>query len=63
MDTYIIRVYRHNPKEPRTLVGLVEEAGSEGNRRFNSLEELLEILNPTETGNSKHPQPSVTGNE
>jgi hypothetical protein len=46
MDTYIIRIYRQNPDEPRKLVGLVEEAGVEGKRGFASQEELWGILNP-----------------
>lgn len=45
MDTYIIRIYRHDPEEPRKLVGVVEEAGVDGKKGFTSLEELWGILN------------------
>ena len=42
---YIVRIYRHEKDRPRTIVGIVEEVGTEGKRAFTSLDELWEILN------------------
>jgi hypothetical protein len=45
VDNYIVRIYRREKNNPRLLVGLVEEVGSEGKRAFNTLDDLWEILN------------------
>ncbi len=63
MDTYIIRIYRQDPDEPRKLVGLVEEAGAEGKRGFTSLEELWGILNPDKAGNRPLPKKYIVKSE
>jgi hypothetical protein len=44
MDSFVVRIYRRNPKEPRNLAGVVERAGVEGERAFRDLDELLAIL-------------------
>jgi len=44
MKTYIIRIYRFEDGNPFNLVGLVEEVGVEGRKKFNNYEELWNIL-------------------
>ncbi len=44
IDTYIIRVYRREPREPRYLAGLVEIVESGQKHAFAGGVELLEIL-------------------
>jgi hypothetical protein len=42
---YIVRVYRFEKDNPRSIVGLVEEVGKKGKKAFNTYDELWEILN------------------
>jgi hypothetical protein len=42
---YIVRVYRLEKNNPRTLVGVVEEPEKEGKQAFTCLDELWGILN------------------
>jgi hypothetical protein len=44
VETYVVRVYRRNPSRPGQIVGIVEQVGMEGGRRFHNLEELNVIL-------------------
>jgi hypothetical protein len=44
MDSYVVRIYRRDPKEPRRQAGTVERAGAQGREVFHDLEELLDIL-------------------
>jgi hypothetical protein len=46
MNCYIVRIYREEQDNPRTLVGVVEEVGKKGKRAFVNLDELWEIMNP-----------------
>jgi len=39
--------------ESRSLVGVVEEVGLEGNKAFSNLDELWEILNSSKVGTAK----------
>lgn len=41
---YIVRIYRLDKKNPRHLVGVVEEVGVKGKKAFTNYEELWEIL-------------------
>ena len=45
VSNYIIRIYRCEKDRPKSLVGIVEEAGAKGKKAFQSYEELWEILN------------------
>lgn len=47
MENYIIRIYRFEKDNPRSLVGIVEsvEGKRRGKRAFNNLDDLWEILN------------------
>jgi hypothetical protein len=48
MDTvasYIIRIYRFEKDHPKSLVGVVLEAGKKEKKAFQSYDELWEILN------------------
>ena len=48
--TYIVKVYRQDlRKNPRKIVGVVEEVGVKGKKGFTNLEELWEILTPAES--------------
>ncbi len=42
--TYIIRVYRSKPNDPRRLVGIVEEVGGQMEKAFTHYNELWDIL-------------------
>jgi hypothetical protein len=44
VDSYVVRIYRRDPKEPRRLTGVVERAGGEDQTAFHDVEELLAIL-------------------
>ena len=46
MNSYLVRIYRRGEDNPRVLVGVVEEPGSNGKKAFTNLYELWEILNP-----------------
>jgi hypothetical protein len=43
-DSYIVRIYRRDPKNNRLVAGTVEEVGREGKKGFGSFEELREII-------------------
>ncbi len=44
MDTYIVRVYRQAPDNPRAIVGVVETVGEEVKTAFTNLDELWAII-------------------
>ena len=41
---YIVRIYRFDKKNPRHLVGVVEEIGVTGKKAFTNYDELWDIL-------------------
>ena len=45
MENFIIRLYRFEKDNPRTLVGLVEKPGKKRRIGFTTMDELWEILN------------------
>jgi len=45
MEDFIVRIYRFEKDQPRSLVGLVEKVGVTGRKGFTNLDELWEILN------------------
>ena len=53
MQNYVLRIYRREKRDPRILVGVVEEVGVEGNKAFRSLDELWSILNPLKVESPK----------
>ena len=46
MKKFIVSIYRCEPNNPRSIVGVAEEVGVEGKRAFTNFDELWEILNP-----------------
>jgi len=44
LANYIVRIYRLDKKNPRHLVGMVEEVGVKGKKAFTNYDELWEIL-------------------
>jgi hypothetical protein len=44
LANYIVRIYRLDKKNPRHLVGVVEEVGVKGKKAFTNYDELWEIL-------------------
>lgn len=44
MESYIVRVYRRNRKNPRVLAGVVEKVGREEKEGFENIDELKEIF-------------------
>ena len=53
MQNYVLRIYRREKKDPRILVGVVEEVGVEGNKAFSNLDELWSILNSSKAETAK----------
>jgi hypothetical protein len=47
MDCYIVRIYRRERDAPDRIAGTVELVESQEKKPFSTLEQLLEILNPT----------------
>jgi hypothetical protein len=45
MEDFIVRIYRFERGNPRSIVGLVEKVGRSGRKGFTNLDELWEILN------------------
>lgn len=44
ITSYVMRIYRRSPSDPRLLVGTLEEVGSKEKKHFTSFLELQEIL-------------------
>ena len=44
LANYIVRIYRLDKKNPRHLVGVVEEVGVKGKKAFTNYDELWDIL-------------------
>jgi len=58
LESFIVRIYRHEKKKPRSLVGVVERVGVEEKKAFTNLDELWEILSsikkePRQSGKSE----------
>ena len=41
---YVLRIYRFEKGNPKSLVGVIEEVGVEGKKAFTNYDELWEIL-------------------
>lgn len=48
MDSFLIRIYRRDAKDPQCLVGLVEDVMLQETRPFKNFNELWEILRQVE---------------
>ncbi len=46
MNSYLVRIYRRQDNDPRMLIGVVEEPGSNEKKAFQNVYELWDILNP-----------------
>jgi hypothetical protein len=57
MESYVIRVYRRDAKDPEKLAGLVELIDREEQKRFGSFDELRKIL-----GSSGEPRGGAAAN-
>jgi hypothetical protein len=44
LANYIVRIYRLDKKNPRRLVGVVEEVGVKGKKAFTNYDELWDII-------------------
>jgi len=44
LKTYVVRIYRFEKDNPKSLVGVVEEIGIKGKKAFTHYDELWEIL-------------------
>ena len=45
MKTFIVHIYTCKKNDPRNLVGIAEEVGSEGKKAFTNPDDLLKIMN------------------
>ena len=50
MDSYMVRIYRKEEDNPRTLVGIVQKVGVGEKKIFSTLDELWSILNSKQRG-------------
>jgi hypothetical protein len=48
MKTFIVHIYGFKKNDPRSLLGVAEEVGSEGKRAFTNPDDLLKIMIPKE---------------
>ena len=46
MENFIVRIYRRQTDDPDCITGVVEKPGLSENKRFSSIEELIEIIAP-----------------
>ena len=53
LATYIIRIYRLKPNDPRSLVGIVEKVGGKGKKAFTHYGGLWDILNSRGKGSPR----------
>jgi len=53
-ESYVVRIYRRDPRSPRRIAGTVEIVASGTERSFTSLRELQQIL-----GGSAAPAPAA----
>lgn len=44
MKTFIVRIYRYDPDNPRLLVGDIEDSRTETREAFKTADDLLKIL-------------------
>jgi len=44
MKTFIVHIYTCKKNDPRNLVGIAEEVGSEGKKAFTNPDDLLQIV-------------------
>jgi hypothetical protein len=49
MKTFIVHIYTCEKNDPRNLVGVVEEVGSEVKKAFINPDDLLKIMNHKDT--------------
>lgn len=52
-ESYIVRIYRRDPKNPRIVAGTVEEVGIEGKKGFGNFDELRGILSVSPRGGAR----------
>jgi hypothetical protein len=48
MKTFIVHIYGFKKNDPRSLLGIAEEVGSEGKRAFTNPDDLLKIVSSGE---------------
>jgi hypothetical protein len=53
VDSYILRIYRQEKKNPRMLIGTVEKVGKRGRAAFTNMDELWEIVDEGKDGKAK----------
>jgi hypothetical protein len=44
IKTFIVHIYGFEKNDPRSLLGIAEEVGSEGKRAFTNPDDLLKIM-------------------
>jgi len=44
MDSYLIRIYRRDKENSESIVGIIEEIGTEKKQSFKNLSELSKII-------------------
>jgi len=49
LANYVVRIYRFDRKNPRQIIGFVEEIGGKGKKAFTNYDELWEILSSSKS--------------
>lgn len=60
MDSYFVRIYRRHAKEPRKIVGVVEQANVEGIHTFRDLGELMSIFESLQLDTAEHKRSNIS---
>jgi len=63
LANYIVRIYRLDKKNPRHLVGVVEEVGVKGKKAFTNYDGLWEILISSKSTTQKQRRKEVMEKE
>jgi hypothetical protein len=61
LDNYIVRIYRRDKSDPDRIVGIVEDIGSNVQRRFIGFPELSKILVAADGRSSRKKREGLPG--
>ena len=62
MDSYLIRIYRRDKKNPEAIIGIIEEIGADKQESFGNLSELTAIISKGKGGKLHHEKSAFKSN-